>query len=429
MSSSRTLTNHAVSRRDFLRSSALAAGAAITAPTFVPSSVLGANAPSKRITIGCIGVGNMGSSDLKAFKANPNAQVVAVCEVDAQRLQEARKLAGIDQGSCYKDFRVLLARPDIDAVTVVTPDHWHVPICLAAIRAGKDVYCEKPLTLTILEGRTLANEVKRYGRVLQTGSQQRSSAEFRQACELVRNGYIGDVRTVTAGLPTNNRTCEPTWKPEPVPEGFDYDMWLGPAEWAPYHTQRCHYQFRFILDYSGGQVTNWGAHHLDIAQWGLGTDDTGPVQILGRGEFPESGLFTTATKVYFEMTYANGVKLLCKTGGSGTRFEGTKGWVDVKRGKLETEPASLKTQTIGANEIHLYESKNHHQNFLDCIKSRQAPIANVEVGHRSSTLCHLGNIAMLLKRPLKWDPVKEEFLGDDAANRMRWRPRRAPWSV
>jgi predicted dehydrogenase len=349
--------------------------------------------------------------------------------VDAQRLQEARKLAGVDQGSCYGDFRELLARRDIDAVTVVTPDHWHVPICLAAVRAGKDVYCEKPLTLTILEGRVLANEVKRYGRVLQTGSQQRSSAEFRQACELVRNGYIGVVKTVVVGLPGNNRTCEPTWTPEPVPEGFDYNMWLGPAEWAPYHSQRCHYQFRFILDYSGGQVTNWGAHHLDIAQWGLGTDDTGPVQILGQGEFPASGLFTTATKVYFEMTYASGVKLICKTGGSGTRFEGTKGWVDVKRGKLVTEPASLQTQSIGANEIHLYESKNHHQNFLDCIKSRQAPIANVEVGHRSSTLCHLGNIAMLLKRPLKWDPVKEEFLGDDAANRMRWRPRRAPWSA
>ncbi|MCU0915290.1 MAG: Gfo/Idh/MocA family oxidoreductase [Planctomycetes bacterium] len=417
-----------ISRRSLLRSSALAAGT-IALPTLVPSSVFGGAAPSERITIGCIGVGNMGSSDLKAFKSNANAQVVAVCEVDAQRLAEARKLAGIDAGSCYGDFRELLARPDIDAVTVVTPDHWHVPICLAAVHAGKDVYCEKPLTLTILEGRTLANEVKRYGRILQTGSQQRSGAEFRKACELVRNGYIGEVKTVSAGLPGNNRKCEPTWQPQPVPEGFNYDMWLGPAEWAPYHVQRCHYEFRFLLDYSGGQVTNWGAHHLDIAQWGLGTDDTGPVQIVGAGEFPTTGLFTTATRVHFEMTYASGVKLICKTGGSGTRFEGTKGWVDVKRGKLETEPASLMTQTIGANETRLYESRNHHQNFLDCIKSRQQPIANVEVGHRSSTLCHLGNIAMLLKRPLRWDPAKEEFVGDDAANRMRWRPSRAAWSL
>jgi predicted dehydrogenase len=429
MSSSCKRNDKPISRRGFLRGAALTAGATVAVPTFVPSSVLGAAAPSNRITIGCIGVGNMGTSDMRAFKGNPNSQVVALCDVDASYLEKARQTAGLEKDSCYKDFRELLAREDIDAVTVVTPDHWHVPISIAALRAGKDVYCEKPLTLTIQEGRTLANEVKRYGRILQTGSQQRSGAEFRQACELVRNGYIGDVKTVTAGLPGNNRKCEPTWTPEPVPEGFDYDMWLGPAERAPYHTQRCHYQFRFILDYSGGQVTNWGAHHLDIAQWGLGTDDTGPVEIVGQGEFPTTGLFTTATKVHFEMTYANGVKLLCKTGGSGTRFEGTKGWVDVKRGKLETEPTSLKSQTIGANEVHLYASKNHHQNFLDCLKSRQQPIANVEVGHRSSTLCHLGNIAMLLKRPLKWDPAKEEFVGDDVANRMRWRPRRAPWNA
>jgi predicted dehydrogenase len=417
-----------ISRRQFLRSSAAGAGAAIAIPALVPASVFGANPPSERITIGCIGVGNMGTSDLKAFQVNPHSQVVAACEVDAERLAAARKLAGLDAGSCYRDFRELLARQDIDAVTVVTPDHWHVSICLAAVRAGKDVYCEKPLTLTILEGRRLANEVKRYGRVLQTGSQQRSSDNFRRACELVRNGYIGDVKTVLVGLPGNNRTCEPTWEPQPVPEGFDYDFWLGPAEWAPYHKQRCHYEFRFILDYSGGQVTNWGAHHLDIAQWGLGMDDSGPVEIVGAGEFPSSGLFTTATRVRFEMTYATGTKLLCKTGGSNTRFEGTKGWVDVKRGGLRTEPVSLATQTIGANEVHLYESKNHHQNFLDCVRSRQEPIAGVEIGHRSATLCHLGNIAMLLQRPLRWDPVKEEFSGDDAANRMRWRARRAPWT-
>jgi predicted dehydrogenase len=371
----------------------------------------------------------MGTSNLKAFKGNPRSQVVAVCEVDAQRLETARQLAGIDAKSCCGDFRELLARPDIDAVTVVTPDHWHVPISIAAVRAGKDVYCEKPLTLTILEGRRLADEVKRYGRVLQTGSQQRSGDEFRKACELVRNGYIGEVKTVIAGLPGNNRKCEPTWEPQPVPEGFDYDRWLGPAEWAPYHVQRCHYEFRFLLEYSGGQVTNWGAHHLDIAQWGLGMDDSGPVEIVGQGEFPQTGLFTTATKVDFECTYANGVKLLCRTGGSGTRFEGTKGWVHVNRGSLKAEPASLLTQTLGANEIHLYDSKSHHQNFLDCIRSREQPVANVEIGHRSSTVCHLGNIAMLLKRPLKWDPAKEEFIGDDAANHMRWRPARAKWAI
>jgi predicted dehydrogenase len=291
------------------------------------------------------------------------------------------------------------------------------------------VYCEKPLTLTILEGRALADEVKRYNRVLQTGSQQRSADNFRKACELVRNGYIGEVKTVHVGIPGNNRTCEPTWEPMPVPEGFDYDFWLGPAPWEPYHAKRCHYEFRFVLEYSGGQVTNWGAHHLDIAQWGLGMDDSGPVEIVGDGEFPESGLFTTATRVHFEATYANGVKLVCKTGGSHTRFEGTEGWVDVKRGGLETEPASLKQQVIGADEIHLYKSNNHKGNFLDCIKSRKDPIASAEVGHRTGTLCHLGNITMLLKRPLRWDPAAERFIGDDAANSMRWRPRRSPWTL
>jgi len=418
-----------VSRRGFLRRSAATAGAAFAIPTIVPASVFGANPPSERITIGCIGVGNMGSGDLRGFKGRSDSQIVAVCEVDAERLEKAREMAELDQRSCYKDFRQILAREDIDAVVVCTPDHWHVPISIAAVRAGKDIYCEKPLTLTILEGRKLADEVKRYGRVLQTGSQQRSDDNFRKACELVRNGYIGDVQTVIVGLPGNNRKCEPTWEPQPVPEGFDYDFWLGPAEWAPYHPKRCHYEFRFILDYSGGQVTNWGAHHLDIAQWGLGMDDSGPVELCGEGEFPNSGLFTTATKVYFEGVYANGTKLLCQTGGSGTTFEGTKGRVHVNRGSLETEPASLKEQVIGPGEIHLYNSRDHKGNFLDCIKSRQQPIANAEVGHRSATVCHLGNIAMLLKRPLKWDPAREEFIGDDVANRMRWRPRRSPWRV
>jgi predicted dehydrogenase len=416
-----------MSRRAFLRDSAVVAGAAFACPSIVPSSVFGANAPSERITIGCVGLGGKGSGNMKGFKGNPQSEVVALCDVDAGHLAKAREIAEIDEGSCCGDFRELLAREDIDAVSVATPDHWHVPVSIAAVRAGKDVYCEKPLTLTILEGRALADEVKRYKRVLQTGSQQRSSDNFRKACELVRNGYVGDVETVRVGLPGNNRTCEPTWEPEPVPDGFDYDLWLGPAPWEPYHTKRCHYEFRFLLEYSGGQVTNWGAHHLDIAQWGLGMDNSGPVEIIGYGEFPKSGLFTTATKVHFEATYADGVRLICQTGGSNTRFEGTEGWVDVKRGGLETAPESLKTQVIGPDETHLYESKNHQGDFLGCVKSRQDPIASAEVGHRTSTLCHLGNIAMRLKRKLRWDPVKEQFISDSVANAMRWRPRRAPW--
>ena len=419
---------NSLTRRAFLKSSAGAAGAFFV-PTIVSSSVFGAYAPSNRITIGSIGLGGMGTGNMKGFKGKSDSEVVAICDVDANHLAKARETAGLDPKSCYGDFRELLARSDIDAVVVATPDHWHVPVSIAAVRTGKDVYCEKPLTLTIAEGRALANEVRRYGRILQTGSQQRSSDNFRFACELVRNGRIGKVHTVRVGIPGNNKTCEPTWTPEPVPEGFDYDFWLGPAPWEPYHHQRCHYEFRFLLDYSGGQPTNWGAHHLDIAQWGLGMDSSGPVEIVGKGEFPTSGLFTTATKVYFEATYADGVKLICQTGGSNTRFEGTDGWVDVKRGGLKTEPEPLAKETIGPDEIHLYESRDHKQNFLDCIRSRKDPIASAETGHRSASLCHLGNIAMLLGRKLKWDPDKECFVNDSAANSMLARGMRAPWRL
>ncbi len=418
-----------LSRRGFLKGSAMAAGAALAWPTIVPSSVFGADAPSNRITIGAIGLGEIGKFNVQEFQGKSGSQVLAFCDVDAGHLEEIRQLAGLDKKACYKDFRELLQRDDIDAIVNSTPDHWHVPISIAAVRAGKDVYCEKPLTLTIAEGRALVDEVKRYGAILQTGSQQRSSDNFRFACELVRNGRIGRVHTVLVMIPSNSRGCEPTWTPEPVPDGFDYDLWLGPAPWAPYHHQRCHYQFKFIFDYGGGQLTNWGAHHIDIAQWGLGTDDTGPVEIEGEGIFPETGLFTTARKVKFEAKYANGVKLVCRTGGSNTRFVGSNGWVDVSREGMRCRPESLKQQTIKPDEIHLYNSRDHVQNFLDCVKSRKEPIAPAEVGHRTATICHLGNIAMLLGRKLKWDPAKESFIGDDVANRMLSRSRRAPWRL
>lgn len=428
MKSKTTKKVNTVSRREFLKSLAVTA-AALTVPIIVPSSVFGANAPSNRVTIGSIGLGGMGTGNMKGFKGKSGSQVVALCDVDAGNLEKARQTAGLDEKSTYNDFRDLISRDDIDAVVVATPDHWHVPVSIAAVKAGKDVYCEKPLTLTIGGGRALADAVKRYGRVLQTGSQQRSGSEFRNACELVRNGRIGKLHTIKVGIPGNNRKCPPTWEAQPVPEGFDYDMWLGPAPWEPYTEQRCHYQFRFILDYSGGQMTNWGAHYLDIAQWGNGADDTGPVEIEGKGDFPESGLFTTSKKADITYTYANGVKLLLKTGGGNTRFEGSEGWVFVTRGKIDAEPKSLLKEKIGADEIQLYNSRDHKQNFLDCIKSRKDPIASAEIGHRSSTVCHLGNIAMLLDRKLKWDPKKERFINDSAADSMISRSMRAPWKL
>jgi hypothetical protein len=256
----------------------------------------------------------------------------------------------------------------------------------------------------------------------------------------VRNGRIGKLQRIEVGIPGNNKSCPPTWTPEPVPEGFDYDLWLGQAPWEPYIALRCHYTFRFLLDYSGGQVTNWGAHHLDIAQWGNDADSTGPVEVEGHGEFPTTGLFTTATKVNFTCTYANGVTLVCKTGGGakvdgeegvggGTKFIGSDGWVHVNRGKLDASPKSILSAPVGPSDIRLYESRGHQVNFIECCQTRRLTAAPAEIGHRSATVCHLGNIAMLLGRKLKWDPAKEEFPGDPDAQRMTWRPMRAPWRM
>jgi predicted dehydrogenase len=371
---------------------------------------------------------------MKGFIANPGAQVVAVCDVDSTHQEQAAKIAGLGPKEACNDFRDLLDRDDIDAVVVATPDHWHVPISIAAAKVGKDIYCEKPLSLTIAEGRTLCDTVRRYGRILQTGTQQRSGNVFRYTCELVRNGRIGDLHTITVQIPANNRSC-PIWHVEPVPEGFDYDMWLGPAPWAPYTTARCHYQFRFILDYSGGQITNWGAHYLDIAQWGTDTDHYGPVEIDPTGsQFPRDGLFNTATKVNVEYTYANGVKMRCITRTDGIfdgdiRFEGSKGWISADRGKMDAHSKSLLKSNIQTDEIHLYHSTDHKQNFLDCIRLRKDPIANVEIGHRSATLCHLANIAMQLGQKLRWDPAKEYFVNNEPANRMLTRSMRSPWRL
>jgi len=414
-----------------------AAAATIAAPYVVPSSVFGATAPSNRITFGCIGVGGQGSGHLGNLIGNNEAQVLAVCEVDTGRREKARARveqayaarspSGSYQGCVgYNDFRELLARKDIDAVTVVTPDHWHALISIAAMKAGKDVYCEKPLTLTIAEGRAIADVQKRYGRIFQTGAQRRSSPRCRRACELVRNGFIGKLLRVEVGV--GLRPTAPCLdKPEPVPPGFDYDMWLGPAPWAPYTTKRCHYNFRFVRDYSGGEMTNFGAHFLDLAQWGIGADDSGPVEIEGKGEYFADGIWDTFAKVNITYTYANGVKLICTSNRHGCRFFGTEGWVDGDTGA--TEPKSIATAVIPPGGVRLYESNSHMGNFLACIRSRRPTVSPAEVGHRTCTVCHLGNIAMTLERPLKWDPVKERFVNDPEADRLLYRPMRGPWHL
>jgi len=426
-----------MTRREFLRG----ASAAFAAPWVVASSALGlaGRSPSERIAMGFIGTGAQGMGNLKTFLYRDDVQVLAVCDVDSSRREEARKVVeehyarksqgtGRQQCASYSDFRELVARDDIDAVVISTPDHWHTIPALEAVRSGKDVYCEKPLTLTIAEGRVLADAVRRYGRVFQTGSQQRSSDKFRLACELVRNGRIGALRLIKTGLVRGRATG--LHAAEPVPKGFDYEMWLGQAPWAPYCKERCHYNFRFILDYSGGQMTNWGAHHNDIAQWGNGTDLSGPVEVEGRGEFPADGLYDAPIDFEVEYTYANGVRLLCSTKNrSGVTFEGSEGWIYVDRGQLAANPPSVLGSVIKPNEIRLYESRDHHRNFLDCVRSRSETVAPAEIGHRSATVCHLGNIAMLLRRRLRWDPGRERFVNDPEADRMIARAMRAPWRL
>ncbi len=422
--------NRPVSRRRLL------AGAisGISLPYLVPSSAIGAagtTVPSERITTALIGSGGRGRQIAAA-----GGQVVAVCDVDAEHRRRAKEELEAKQRSrgcaAYGDFRQVLARSDIDAVIVATPDHWHVPIAVAAVRCGKAVYVEKPLTLTIAEGRVLANVVHRYGAVLQVGSQQRSDAKFIRACELVRNGRIGRLRSVHVGIPTRPGSNKP-WSPQPVPKQLDYPMWLGPAPWAPYHRDRCHYQFRFVSDYSGGDVTNWGAHQLDIAQWGIGADRSGPLTVEGTGRRNTTGLHDVFYDIDVRFTYSGGVQLRLQSGGNGVRFTGTEGTIYVDRSRLEAEPRSLLSSRIGPDEIHLgpAESGSHMDIWLNAIRKRDPHGVNApaEVGHRSATVCHLANIAMQLGRKLRWDPEQERFPDDQEANRLCRRTPRQPWGV
>lgn len=452
-----------VSRRAFLHQTAQGAATAglglMGFPTIVPASALGRDgrvAPSNRVTMGFIGTGNQGTNDLNVFLGDDRVQVVAICDVNrespgywdgavagrepAKRLVEenyaAQKASGTYKGcATYMDFRELLARKDIDAVEVATPDHWHAIPVIAACKAGKDIYCQKPLALTIAEGRAMSDAVKKYKRVFQTGSQQRSDPHFRRACELVRNGRVGKLHTVRCGLPGGRPDFGKTGdrkKPEPVPDGFLYDFWLGPAPKAEYAPARCHVNFRWIYDYSGGQVTDWGGHHPDCAQWGMDTEHTGPIEIRNaKASFPPDELWNTATDYYFEALYKNGIKLIISNKErGGVTWEGTDGWVWANRGEHAASSDAIKNSEIGPNETHLYVSNSHYRNFIDCVLSRKEPIAPVEIAHRSITICHLGNIAMRLGRDtLKWDPDKEQIIGDDEAAKMLKRPYRGPWKL
>ena len=427
-----------VCRRRFLRKAASVSLAAIGLPYLVPSSALGkagAVTASERITVGFIGTGDHGRNvNIKNFLSNADAQAVAVCDVDPVNRDAARDMVNKKYGNSdcatRSDFRDVLAREDIDAVMISTPDHWHVPISIAAAKAGKDVECEKP-TLTIAEGRILCDVIKRYGRVFQWSTEDRAVDVYHRMCELVRNGRIGKIHTIRVELPSGPDTPgDPT--PMPVPEGFDYDMWVGPAPWAPYTKDRCHWNFRWILDYSGGMLTDWGAHLLDGAQWGNDSEHTGPVEVEGKGEFWPDGLYNTAKEYRIEYKYADGVRLIVTSGTPSLRFEGSEGWIGNRgwRAPLQAEPKSILDSVIGPNEIHLYTCPAGEQrNFLDCVKSRKDCYFPPEVGQRCFTIAHIGNISMLLGRKLRWDPQKEQFTGDEQANRMLSRSMRSPWHL
>lgn len=455
-----------VSRRTFLKASATGIAAASSVagfPSIVPASVLGAAAPSNRINVGAIGAGRISRThDLPGIWRHDIAQVVAVCDLDSNRVQDGIALINgyytkktgkpYDGVKGYADYRELLANKDIDAVVISTPDHWHALPTIDAVNAGKDVYLQKPCSLTIAEGRAVSNAVHRTGRIFQIGSQQRSWTQFRRAVELVRNGRIGQVKTVEIGLPG-----DPSGKDEPVmpvPPNLNYDAWLGSTPVVPYTENRVHPQKGYgrpgwlrCEQFGAGMITGWGAHHLDTAHWGMDTEYTGPSEVWGTAEFPKSGLWDVHGPFKTEAIYANGVHMIVSGDfPNGIKFIGTEGWIFVSRGNeavTASDPAAaLKDQkalaasdpkilgsVIGPDEFHVPVSNQHHGNWLEAIRTRQQPIAPVEVAHRSCSACLLHHIAMKTKRKLYWDPARERFKNDDEANAMLSRPQRPPYAV
>jgi len=442
------------------------AAGAIALPMIVPSSVFGADAPSNKIHIGQVGCGRIANEmDMPGILKHDIARVVAVCDLDAKRLSMAKERvekhyaskAGSDTAlavKAYEDFRELLQDPGIDAVAISTPDHWHSQPVIATALAGKDVYVQKPLSMTIAEGRQVSDTLRASNRTFQIGRQQRSDApwpQFRRACELVRNGRIGKLHTVRIGLPTDPAGDD---EPEmPVPPNLNYEMWLGCTPLAPYTEKRVHPQNSIsdrpgwlrIESYCLGMITGWGSHHVDIAHWGMNTELTGPVEAQATAEFPKKGLWNVHGPYHIEMKYANGVTMVIDNKfPNGVRFEGSDGWVFASRGSARatasdpvtgnnsafaaSTPAILKSE-IGPNEIHLYRSSDHHLDWLRSIQTRKPGATAPEQAHRSTSACAIGWIAMRLGRKLRWDPVKEEFAGDEQANAMRSRPQRSPYGT
>ncbi len=385
--------------------------------------------PNDTIRMGLIGCGGQGTGDMRWASQHKGVKCVAVCDVDRDRRNKAAQTFNVDEKAKYNDFRELLARDDVDAVVIGTPDHWHTLVAIEASKRKKDIYCEKPLTLTIAEGQALVKAVRSNDVVFQVGSQQRSDARFRLACELVRNDRLGKIQTVETRIGDNPKQG-PFWT-SPVPDGLDWNFWLGQTAEVPYIKERGFYEFRWWYEYSGGKMTDWGAHHNDIAQWGLGADGSGPIAVEGKGEAPlqEQNCYNCHPHFTVRYKYANGAELICMSEGeNGVKFTGDRGWIFVDRGKITSSDKALLDEKLKDDANRLYKSDDHMANFLDCVRDRKRPICDVEVGHRSVSVCHIGTISTRLGKALKWDPSTERF-DDEAANRMLHREMRAPWKL
>ena len=424
-----------ISRRKFLATAA----AAVTAPYIIPSRALGLGgsvAPSNRMIVGSIGMGGRGAGHVSEISALDGVQVAGVCDVYRSKAEQVKQWVGSNRGShdcvVYQDYRELLARPDIDVVTIASPENWHAIMAIEAMKAGKDVYCEKALSLTVREGRAVCDAVRRYGRVFQAGTQQRSDRNFRFACELARNGYLGKLHTVTVGVPSGRRSLN--LKPGPVPEDLNYDLWLGPAAFKPYREGLCTYNWYFVTDYCAGWIQSWGVHHMDIALWGAPALQADTLTIEGAAQFLPEGDADVSFGWQVKMTTPGGLLLRFHDDdtspvGHGCRFEGDKGWVHVVRGGMDAAPKSLLNTTITPGEEHLYNSNNHMDNFVQCVRARRDPAAPVEACHAATTATLVADIATRTGRKLTWNWKKEQFLNDDNANRMLLRSMRSPWHV
>jgi predicted dehydrogenase len=439
----------AVKRREFLKG-ALGGAAAIGFPTIIPSSALGADgavAPSDRVVMAAIGTGAQGSGHVRAFTNMADVRMVAIC--DARASARARNVDTVNtiyrNNDCkgYGDYREMLERPDIDAVMIATPEHWHALQSIEAARRGKSVYCEKPIAVSIGEAKALREAVKRYGVVFQEGCQQRSDQGYRHTAELIWNGRIGQLQTVMIGSAgSGNLNRIPPRKPEPPPEGFDYDMWLGPAPYVPYTPERVARTWMFIHDYGLGCLGGaWGIHDVDIAQWVSGNDFTTPVETEGEGIFFDDIRDTMHTWTAYQK-YANGVQVIhmdistarkradqFKFGNFASVMFGSEGWIWISRQGMRTHPESLMREVVGPNEKKAVLSNDHRRNFLNAVKTRERPIAHIDSAVNGEMMNQAADIAMRLRRKVRWDPVKEEFIGDEQAARMMDRPMRAPWRL